>query len=66
VSYPIKFYGHVSTHTEEGRQVRGGTGYGCVDVRIMLQPLQRRLRQVAESDRTAKAYAMSVIAVCLP
>jgi hypothetical protein len=23
VSYPIKFYGHVSVHQEEGRQVRG-------------------------------------------
>lgn len=29
VSYPIKFYGHVSTHTEEGRQVRGLIGSGC-------------------------------------
>jgi starch phosphorylase len=23
VSYPIKFYGHVSVHNEEGRQVGG-------------------------------------------
>jgi hypothetical protein len=27
VSYPIKFYGHVSTHTEEGRQVRERHGF---------------------------------------
>jgi hypothetical protein len=27
VSYPIKFYGHVSTHNEEGRQVRERRGF---------------------------------------
>lgn len=28
VSYPIKFYGHVSTHNEEGRQVRSAVLQG--------------------------------------
>lgn len=30
VSYPIKFYGHVSVHQEEGRQVRQRLGWGWV------------------------------------
>jgi glucan phosphorylase len=51
VSYPIKFYGHVSTHTEEGRQVSGGgRDNGCG---IWLQQLQCRLRRALQRDGQA-------------
>jgi glucan phosphorylase len=56
VSYPIKFYGHVSTHTEEGRQVRGGAD--------LLQQPQCRLRRALQGVGQPSAYAVSVLAPC--
>ncbi len=40
VSYPVKFYGHVSTHTEEGRQVFrwGAAAVSLTGDRLCLSP----------------------------